>query len=274
MKDEQRPLPSYANPPVGEVVFGVQFAPLADLLAPHLGRFWARIVDDYPKIEEQPPIRHVIEDFGGQAPPEVVQIQVMSKPELPRCWFLDSEGARLIQVQRDRFVFNWRRTNPNQEYPRYPPLKARFLDHWAAFREFLSSEGLPVPPVDQCELTYVNHILRCLEWETMADFRDLFSFLGWAPRESFLPLPEDVRMAIRYRLPGNQGRLHAEISPARRKSDTAEIVRFTLTARGRPDGEMTDAAVSAWFDLAHEWITRGFVDMTGRGTDALWGRER
>ncbi len=272
MSDKQGECPSYAHPPIWEVVFGMQFAPLVELLAPHLGHYWDQIVKDYPKLAEQPPIGRAIESFEEQQP-SVPTVQIVGKPGLPRCWFMDPDGCNLVQVQRDRFLYNWRKMSPEDEYPRYPTLKQRFLDHWAVFRDFLDAADLPVPGVDQCELTYVNHIMKPPEWRTMADFGDLFSFLEWAPREKFLPVPEDAAIAVRYLLPEKQGRLYAEVAPAKRNMDMADIIRFTITARGRPKAGTSDANVSEWFDLAHEWITRGFVDMTGPSTDTLWGRE-
>jgi hypothetical protein len=30
--------------------------------------------------------------------------------------------------------------------------------------------------------------------------------------------------------------------------------------------------MNEWFDVAHEWIVKGFVDLADKRTDALWER--
>ena len=41
-------LPDFGNPPVTEVVLGVQFGTLDRLLAPHLGLVWTEFRDQFP----------------------------------------------------------------------------------------------------------------------------------------------------------------------------------------------------------------------------------
>jgi hypothetical protein len=51
------------------------------------------------------------------------------------------------------------------------------------------------------------------------------------------------------------------MQPAIRRKDAKEILRVSITARGRPvSSELHD--IEDWFDLGHEWIVRGFADIT------------
>lgn len=67
------------------------------------------------------------------------------------------------------------------------------------------------------------------------------------------------------------GRLHVELRPGTRKSDDAKLFVLTLTARGEPPSP--DAAgLLAFHDLGHEWIVRGFTDLTTERMHEEWGR--
>ena len=63
-----------------------------------------------------------------------------------------------MQIQRDRFIRNWRRVRPDDRYPRYETLKPLFSEDWGQFVDFLGQEGLGVPEINQCEVTSINHI--------------------------------------------------------------------------------------------------------------------
>ena len=266
-------LPSYAHPPVAEVVVGVQFAPIEELLASHVGLYWHSVRDRLPRAEEHAPVGHVVEQFQQEMGREP-RIEALTKPPLARSWFLSDTGDTLVQLQRDRFLHNWRKTSPADVYPRYPSIKDTFFELWEGLLGFLKAEGLPSPRVDQCELTYVNHVRKGEPWQSVEDLGAVFSCFDWCPRESFLPVPEDMRWHMRFLLPEDRGRLYAEAIPARLVSEKISIIRFSLTARGMPPGEADADAMAAWYDLAHEWIVKGFSDLVSEGTDGIWKRER
>jgi uncharacterized protein (TIGR04255 family) len=47
-------LPDYDNPPVNEVVIGIQFEHTA-ITGAHIGLFWEELRNEFPKASEQPP---------------------------------------------------------------------------------------------------------------------------------------------------------------------------------------------------------------------------
>jgi len=220
-------------------------------------------------VEEQAPIAHFVEPAEG--PSEMPMFRVMDKPDLPRAWFLDVSGTRLIQIQRDRFLHNWRKTKPDDEYPHFPAVRETFFNYWESFTGFLAANNLQAQP-DQCELTYVNLIRQGKGWETMADLEGVFPTFRWRTKTKFLPDPENVRWSLRFPLPVQQGRLHVEVLPVRVPPENDLAIRYSLTARGRPEGELSTEAMDVWFNLAREWIVRGFADLVDRSTDELWER--
>ena len=48
----------------------------------------------------------------------------------PRFWFVNESGNELVQVQRDRFIRNWRKTEGQPGYPSYDNLREAFADDW------------------------------------------------------------------------------------------------------------------------------------------------
>jgi uncharacterized protein (TIGR04255 family) len=150
-------LPEYASPPVFEVALGVQFERL-EMRAAHLGSIWAHFRDRFPKTEEHPPLSNIVEQFGlREASPVDIEFGLGQIP-VPRCWFLSGDGTQLIQVQQDRFVQNWRKLDKPVTYPRYETLRKAFALDLKRFDQALKSENLGTPNINQCEVTYVDHI--------------------------------------------------------------------------------------------------------------------
>lgn len=264
-------LPDYGKPPVVEVVMGVQFTPIVEFTAAHLGLYWAGIRDTFGRVEEQAPIAHVLELPPGESPSQP-PFQVLDKPDLPRSWFIDATGNRVIQVQRDRFLHNWRKLNPTDEYPRFPLIKRSFLKHWAGFSKFLADQGFSLEP-DQCELTYVNHVKKGDGWDSIKDLGGLFTTFAWRTRSGFLPTPDNVRWSLRFVLPQETGRLYVEAMIVRVQPQNEPAIRLSLTARGKPPGITDSASMVQWYELAREWIVKGFADLVDEKTDSLWERK-
>jgi len=66
----------------------------------------------------------------------------------------------LIQLQNNRFFYNWRKMHADEPYPRYGSVVKKFKANLELFQRFLEEEKLgPFSPTE-CELTYINHILK------------------------------------------------------------------------------------------------------------------
>jgi len=264
------PLPEYDKPPIDEVALGVQFSPLTKLEPAHIGLYWERIRSKYPNVETQAPLPSTIE------PKEITPVQGMfalrAMPPFPRIWFLTPTKTRLIQVQQDRFLGNWRQLDSMEAYPRFVTLREDFRLEWEGFRAFLRKEELGDPSINQCELTYVNQIESNGTWADLSDALKLFTITRPASSSNFLPPPEMVSWDSRYKLPDGRGRLHVQLQPIFRTRDMKLALGMTLTARGAPADESTEK-VLAWFDLAHEWVVRGFDELTDSSLHKVWKKK-
>jgi uncharacterized protein (TIGR04255 family) len=268
---ELKRTPDYERPPVVETYLGVQFAPLANFSILHFGLYWAKIRENYPTFQVQPSLGRVIEQFGAE---KFVQpklgVELVSAPEV-RCWFIEQSGRMLTQVQRDRFIHNWRKLRPEDIYVHYDNIKPRFSEEWKGFCGFLDEAGLGKPEVNQCEMTYVNHIELGQGWESYGELNKVVASWSGSYSGNFLPAPESINIGARYVLPDKQGRLHIEMQPAITQ-DAKEILQLNLTARGKPKSSNLENILE-WFDLGHEWIVRGFTDFTAKEMHEFWGRK-
>ncbi|MGD8453158.1 MAG: TIGR04255 family protein [Phycisphaerae bacterium] len=260
----------FERPPVIEVVCGVLFKPLESMLAPHLGVLWERFKATYPTCQEVPPLAPAIERFDDSAG---VEFTISDKPPLPRVWFVHESETGIIQVQRDRFLHNWKKVHPEDEYPRYTNVIELFREHLSTFDLFVTEvESAGVEPL-QYELTYVNHILQGEGFDSLGRIGSVLPDFAWRTAdERFLPTPERVSWRTSFTLPDKAGRLHATIRNGVRNEDEKPLLLLELTARGfGKDGSR--AEMWKWFDLGHEWIVRAFADLTDAGVQRdVWKR--
>src|SRR5689334_9418139 len=110
MPNQPRTLPDFTRPPVVEVAIGVQFDPPIALTSAQLGRIWTIYRERFPKTQDQPPLPSVVEsaDMRGA---QTSRLRLLGTPPLPRCWFLNESESELVQIQDDKFIRNWRKTD-------------------------------------------------------------------------------------------------------------------------------------------------------------------
>ena len=257
---ESDPLPEFERPPVIEVVCGVLFKSLDGLLAPHVGLLWERFRESYPRVAEVPPLSPIFEAFGE--PPEAT-VTFSDTPPLARTWLIHADETALIQIQRDRFLHNWKKVREADEYPRYVRVVKDFRERLATFETFLADTKPGVIDPLQYELTYVNHIPRQDRVASISEIRRAFPDFAWREESRFLPAPEAFNWRTVFVLPNQVGRLHVSMRTWTRPQDGSPMLLLDLTARGMPNAKDREGMWS-WFDLAHEWIVRGFADVTGQ----------
>jgi uncharacterized protein (TIGR04255 family) len=264
-------LPDYERPPINEVVCGIHFERLDRLFNPYLGVLWDKYKPEYQHCQEVGPLVPIIERFDM---PSTQTQESLEIPPLPRTWFIHSNENEIIQVQRDRFLHNWREVRPEDIYPRYPKIIGTFREQLSKLTDFLKEYDLGIVRPLQYELTYVNLIFQGEGWESYRDIGQVFSnFTFPAVENGFLPLPDNINWQTSFALPNRAGRLHAKIQNGARRSDGRPLFRFELTARGI--GEYTAlGTMNDWFDMAHEWIVRGFAELTTlQIQNTVWGRK-
>lgn len=255
-------LPSFERPPVVEVVFGCAFRPVLRLTTAHLGMWWEQIGrEHYPRCEEQPPLGMVVEHLPGRpSPPIDVSLSVS-----PRLWFISGREDQLIQVQRDRLLCNWRKLSDSDDYPRYHTLSDVFFERLQEFSAFVKSETDAALVHTQYELTYINHIVLGAG-EELVHMGHVFPDLSWREGSRFLPPPTGAEARVSFDIPGGDARLHVKANTGRAKQGGARIIMMELTMRG------IGTPIGDWFEQAHQWIVRGFTDLTSKACHDHWRR--
>jgi uncharacterized protein (TIGR04255 family) len=239
---------SFKKPPIHEVALSCAFLPRPDLLIPHLGSFWAEIEQTYPSCQHAAPIM--------DSPDAAMQSDI----PLPRIWFTGAEGARLVQLQQDRIIFNWRAVGESP-YVRFPAVRSEFERVLDLFERYVVSRTKEPIRHASYSLTYVNLLNRGEGWSSVADIDKVFPDLGWREGPRFLPTPIERSSSLTFEIPNQMGKLTATLQPGKLVKTSEPVIRFELTATsGSLGGKAIDLGV--WTSTAHEWIVRSFKDLT------------
>lgn len=269
-------LPKFKAPPIVELALGVQFDRLERVKAVHYGVWWQTIREQFPKVEEHTPLAPIVEPFD-LTQPIAVKLQLSDRPPPVRWWFLNKETTRLIQIQEDRFVYNWRkRASSNEQYPSYDDLIKDFIGHLKSFCTFLAEgkHGLFNP--NMCEIAYVNHVVAGEGWKDHSEMYKVVTPVSPSYSDDYLPPLEGLGFNTSYLFKQEAkmlGRLKVNISPAFRGKDKAPVAVLNLSAFAPPASRDVEG-VRVTLDQAHEWAVRGFASVTPNDMHKVWGRSQ
>ena len=264
-----------SRPPITEVALAVQLEP-GTIGALDVSHFHSSVLAKYPKDEHQPARPPMEESFEQPTEGPQFRFEVMAAPPMPRFWFLNDDGSRLVQTQHDLIAVNWRRVADDADYPRYKTLRGELLEHLEAFDELLTAKGKPGLRPNWCEVTYINLIRPPEGGFERLPLERVLRMVRPLPAEGFLPSPEDAQLVQRFIIPGEQrpaGRLTLAVASAINVSDQVPVWSLNLTGRVLATGEGLDSSLSA-LDVAREWAVSAFEEVTTPEMQSQWGREQ
>lgn len=262
-KYNPKDLPKYRNPPVNEVAIGIGFEPLKDFKIPHSGLFWEKIKDNFPHCEHAVPLG--IEKNEATDPSTGIP--------LPRLFFFSQDKDKLIQLQNGRFYFNWRKREKLAGYPSYKKIKTIYDDYLKLFSGFVEENKLGSLKILNCELNYVNQFPKDEIWENLEDMKKIIPILDLENfGRGFLKNPEKLNWETIFSFPENRGVLIVRIKKGTRTIDTYPVLALEMIAQGLGEDKSKES-VESWFEMAHEWIVRGFTDITAlKIQEEVWER--
>ena len=253
-------LSKYKNPPINEVVLGVTFKPLEKMKAAYIGLFWNIIKNDFPKCEQAPVVGN-IDDI----------IENETGLPIPRTWLINKEEDLLIQIQRNKFIFNWRKKD--KSYPHFNDVSGLFFKYLKVFSDFITINDLGSLDYNEFELTYVNNILKGEGWEEWKSIDNLFPDLIWNNNDTrFLSNPEGIVWQPFFSLPEKKGQLVIKVQPGFRRIDNYPLIIFEISAKAVVVNK-SEEEIRDWFNFSHEFIIKSFEDLTSSLVqDTVWGK--
>ena len=262
----------FAKPPVEEVILSVLFQPLNGLLAPHLGEIWQEFKPDgFVHIVEQPPIPHAVETFPN--PIQQAELRIGNAPDLARIWFIHEDESRILQVQRDRFTFNWRKTEFDPKYPGFSSIFERFEDFYNRFGKVINTLGIGEVAPLQYELTYIDQLFHGNGWNTLEDIGKIYNlFVDSQQSDSFWSGAEFMNLQASFPVEDLHGRLHFTTSNRVKMPEQRHTLQTDFTVRGFP--ENAEYAMNMWFKSARNHIRGKFASLFTEAIQTrVWGRK-
>lgn len=250
----------FKNPPIDEVVCDILFDSIKGLRTGHFGILWEKFRPDFPKIED-----HIL------LAPAPEDLETPNKPPLPRVWFVHKSNNEVVQVQRNRFIHNWRKRQPNDEYPGYEKVIENFERYLSRFQQLLAEENLGNLVAKKYELTYTNFIPKGQGWEDLNDLEKVFPNLLSLTKQNILSTGvRGINWQTFLDLPNNSGQLRMLIRNAWQVSDNHPVLYIEFKAfSNQPYKPMRE-----WFDTAHDAIIILFSNLVSNEIQKkFWGRK-
>lgn len=265
----KRTFPKYAKPPVVELVLGVQFDPIPGFTGGHSGWFWKEHLGASWKASDAAPVGEATESFGPKVPPKMM-LQLREATGVSRLMVENETGDRLVQMQRTRFHYNWRKGKTADDYPHYEAVYTEFLRHYTAFRAFVRDTaklGMIVP--NQWELSYIDSVPPGELWQTPADLANVFPGL-FPPKRELAGLALELAATERtYEIAPQRGRLHIAADLAFLGDNPEPTLLVRTTARG-PLGADSDESMKEALDTGHDAAGEAFDKLASDKAKQHW----
>lgn len=245
----------YRNPPINELIIGLYFdQDIPSFRIEHLGLFWSTLRDDFPVVRQQSAL--VAPPIGSSIP---FSFELTTEFPMPRFWLEAKDGSTIMQIQRNAFLFNWRKRD--QEYPHFGAVKSAFDRNLLRFSDFLETEvGASLPNLQIAELTYVNVIEESEYWRGPQDTSKVFPRFQLPTPNIAEQTPVDFHQATTQKLASDLT-LTTSIRSGTSTTHANPVLIFELRTLGLL-GAATKADADLWFDRAHVIIGECFTAMT------------
>ena len=273
------PLPSFRRPPVVEVAIGAQLIGTDRYSLSSLGHVASELASQDLIVEDVQPALQILPDTFGPHPPGMeASMDVLLGSGFPPVRYVlrNTAGNEMVQLQRDWISVNWRKTSPDDEYPRWPSRWETFQDRAELAERHLSTGQMRYGVV---AVTYVNQIEPPNTDAPHKEARRVLSFLNPSNclTDKFLLPADRLQANLNYPIQLDSssepvGRLTLDVKPGWSTTDKRQVLVMTLEATGRPDAP-TLRGVKDFAGIAREWIVRGFADSTTPEMHQIWERE-
>lgn len=259
-------LPSYDRPPVQELVIGCRFDPPKDQYLPHVGAYWTTVRDRFPVIQHHEPLV-----LPGEQ--QALSIDKASGVPLPRIWLMSQDSSRVLQLQIDTFILNWRKVN-GSVYPRFRPTFDEFYGRFKEYAAFMKDVGAGELTPKIGEVSYNNLLTESDAGVDVADdVERALQYMGQPVTKSleFLGRPRQINWQIGYRLPKG-GALTVKLSHGTRSENPKRrMIMLELSTIGSLASKGVED-IAEWYEHAHVAIVKTFAEVTAPEVQrSAWG---
>ncbi|MCL4672643.1 MAG: TIGR04255 family protein [Sphingomonadaceae bacterium] len=259
-------LPDYHEPPLNELVLGVQFDPIPGYSTVDAGAIWSLFRSEFPVVQEQPPLAPQFETFGG-GPSPGVHIQFGPMIGHMRLWFVTEQGDHLLQFQPDRLLLNWRQ-NGEGTYPRYEQIAKAFQESLSKLCNHVQAEMGYELDINQIEITYIN-IIPVEDTSEQSKWLTIFPAFGF-PIEAMSANFSEISQSEDGK---SIGRLHHELRSAVSIDGRNKALQLNLTYRGKPTLPGIDGALEL-LGKGRLAIVKRFTELTTNEAHNAWKRTK
>lgn len=212
--------------------------------------FGKRSIDKYPKSEQAT-------NYGKP---------IQSDSEIypaPRFWFITESLNKLVQIQNNCFLCNWRKVEGEDQYPEYNEMNRLFNNNYSSFLEFLKEKGFNEPAPLKYEFNYVNHLKENFDFREAKELSDIIKRLDFPETLSGQEV-KDFNLNYIYDLPdAKKGIFKLNLFTTTLKNTKQKIIVFENGASGF---DSSNHNMNDWFDYVHEQLTQNFEKLTDSDT--------
>lgn len=237
--------------PIAEVVLGLQFKEPV-FTYKFIYNFYNSIKDNFPEIQENQILPTVIEKIDEPTENKILQGFNSRK------FFIHKNQNKLIQMQPDRLLFNWRKLENAAEYPHFINVKDEFLKIFASVNEIQNIKSM----INQLEMTYVDNIFIDQHKADNFDTKTIFNIFN---------LRKDIKTLdykISYPIVELNGNVHLSIKNAKSKKDQRKLLVVESTTRG---ALLNGMSIDEWFEASHKELLDLFNNITTDSAKEIWG---
>jgi uncharacterized protein (TIGR04255 family) len=268
----------FSAPPIVETALSVQFNSLVGFTAAHAGWFWKEYVEklgdgppnEWKEAAEAVKIPELSEKFGAEDVWATPSIRFTPGIVSPRIQLIRGDGERMLQVQDNRFILNWRKRA--SAYPSFQILLPEFRNMLSAFESFCSEAGFGTPVYNFWEVAYVDQIKKGTLWDSARNLNRIFPALTTPPvSDRHAPQSDDETISAdwRFSLTNRRGRLYIQLRQSRLQPSNEEIIQLTTTARG--DVSETHSWEQG-LNFGHDALRETFLAITSTEAQEYWGK--
>ncbi|MDP4013920.1 MAG: TIGR04255 family protein [Candidatus Nanopelagicales bacterium] len=244
---------TFSRPPLIEKSLGVEFGdPLSAQTILYMSALWR---NRYPTVQAQAPLLPQL-PLGATGSLIGLQLGV----PFPRFWLISVDDTKLIQIQPDRLLVNWR-LRDESTYPRYGELRSELLE---LLRE--ACDLLDEARIVSVDASYFNLIRGVRPGSGLADVL-----------VSAAELPSDsngtlVNVQILEVPPDGAPRSEFKLEAGQMKGSPSDIA-LNVFARSELRGSAASSdVVRSGLDHVHEMCLDGFLRHTEESIQQSWER--